>query len=654
MEVLNCKMCGGNLIVVEGKSVAECESCGRIQTLTLSRNEKTIKELNRANEYRKINEYDRALDTLNGLLSENDTDSEIYWDIVLCKFGVEYVVDPLTKERKATINRMQKQSILSDPDFLNAVKYATPEQKEVLVAEARYINSVQDKILAISEHEEPFDIFICYKETDEKGNRTKDSVIAQNIYNALTKENYKVFFSRITLEDKIGEEYEPYIFAALNSAKVMLSIGSCSEYFNAVWVKNEWSRFLTLMKTDSTKKLIPVYIDNAYYMPAEFVNLQGQDAGKLGFEQDLVRGVKKLTNPTGYKTNNGIVIPPEVKEGEQFLEKGQFGDAKSKFGMAVKKEPYCWQAYWGVFKSIIHAKNNEEIYYPEVGKEILNKNDKVDFVDYYGYAKQYAVLQNAKEINFNTIEREYKEAIKADKEYNVQCDTLRKAYQGSNMYIGQAGTAVRDKLIQAMKKIAEVSLPGKTMAFVVLAAIAAVAFLALLIIGFVTPETAYIYVLVVAVVLAITGAILTFSWAGLIPGAIFAAVGGPTIAHASGKIIFAVLILIAVIIAIVVYRSETKAQKAFEKQKAEKEQAEADVPLLYEDYDKCYRDEIRDLNSKQNPKYRIRLVNPDTVSPLSMHFFEDIRKEKRKGPDGLEITEIDEEDVVEYQAYQRG
>ena len=47
-----------------------------------------------------------------------------------------------------------------------------------------------------------------------------DSVIAQDVYDALTEKGYRVFFSRITLEDKLGTEYEPYIFAALNSAKV--------------------------------------------------------------------------------------------------------------------------------------------------------------------------------------------------------------------------------------------------------------------------------------------------------------------------------------------------------------------------------------------------------------------------------------------------
>ena len=141
-------------------------------------------------------------------------------------------------------------------------------------------------------------MFICYKETAENGDRTLDSVLAQDVYDALIGKGYRVFFSRITLEDKLGVEYEPYIFAALHSAKIMLAFGTDYEYFNAVWVKNEWSRFLKLMANDNTKRLIPCYkgID-AYDMPKEFARLQAQDLGKVGAMQDLLRGIEKVLPP---------------------------------------------------------------------------------------------------------------------------------------------------------------------------------------------------------------------------------------------------------------------------------------------------------------------------------------------------------------------
>ena len=74
-------------------------------------------------------------------------------------------------------------------------------------------------------------------------------------------EGFKVFYAAISLEDKLGSAYEPCIFAALNSAKVMLAIGTKPEYFNAVWVKNEWSRFLKLIAGGEVIGIAPRFFD---------------------------------------------------------------------------------------------------------------------------------------------------------------------------------------------------------------------------------------------------------------------------------------------------------------------------------------------------------------------------------------------------------
>ena len=104
-----------------------------------------------------------------------------------------------------------------------------------------------------------------------------------------------MFFSRITLEDKIGTEYEPYIYAALASSKVMITVSSSKENIEAVWVKNEWSRFLSFMAKDSSKSIIPLYYDMPKTdLPDEFAHLTAYDMHENGFEQELIRGIKKL------------------------------------------------------------------------------------------------------------------------------------------------------------------------------------------------------------------------------------------------------------------------------------------------------------------------------------------------------------------------
>ncbi len=355
MAIFKCKMCGGTLEINNSETVAVCEYCDTKQTLPKLDDEKRVQLYDRANHFRRENEFDKAMGIYEMILSDDKEDCESYWGLVLCRYGIEYVEDPRTHKRIPTVNRAQFTSIFDDEDYKNAIKFADGYQKDVYETEACVIDKIQKGILEISNKEEPFDVFICYKETDKLGHRTQDSIYAQDIYTALTKEGYKVFFSRITLEDKLGSAYEPYIFAALNSAKVMLVVGTEKDNFNAVWVKNEWSRFLSFIKAGKDKTLIPVYKDiTPYDMPEEFQYLQSQDMGKIGFMQDLIRGISKLvdSNKTTVKetvivNSNNSQIEPLLKRTFMFLEDGDFARADEFCEQVLNLDPECAEAYLG-------------------------------------------------------------------------------------------------------------------------------------------------------------------------------------------------------------------------------------------------------------------------------------------------------------------
>ena len=276
---------------------------------------------------------------------------------MLSRYGIEYVEDPVTHERIPTCHRVQLSSILSDGDYLATLENAPDTaSRDLYEQEARRIAEIQKGILSISSQEKPYDVFICYKETDDSGKRTKDSALAQEIYYQLTNEGYKVFFSRITLEDKLGQQYEPYIFAALNSAKVMLVIGTKPEYFSAVWVKNEWSRYLALMKNDRSRLLIPCYRDmDAYDLPDDLGGFQSQDMSKIGFVQDLIRGIKKITAKEENKPQAapqivaaaGANIENLMKRARLFMEDGDFASADEYLDKVLDENAEYAPAYIG-------------------------------------------------------------------------------------------------------------------------------------------------------------------------------------------------------------------------------------------------------------------------------------------------------------------
>lgn len=293
--IIKCKMCGGDLDFEPGSTVCECEYCGSKQTIPSADSEKKTNLFNRANRLRMNSEFDKASAVYEQIVAEFPEEAEAYWGLCLCAYGIEYVDDPATGSKIPTCHRTLPTSIMEDSNFEQACDYADPVARKVYREEAKTIDRIQKDILSIAQNETPYDVFICYKETAEDGSRTEDSVLAQDVYEALTAKGLKVFFSRITLEDKLGTQYEPYIYAALSSAKVMLAFGTTYEYYDAVWVKNEWSRFLGMMKADKRKVLIPCFKGlDAYDMPKEFRGLQAQDMAKLGWMQDLVRGVEKL------------------------------------------------------------------------------------------------------------------------------------------------------------------------------------------------------------------------------------------------------------------------------------------------------------------------------------------------------------------------
>ena len=358
--IIKCKMCGGDIDFIPGATYGTCEYCGSTSTIPQAEDENKLNRYNRANHFRRQCEFDKAVAAYEKILEQDDTDAEAHWGAVISRFGIEYVEDPATHQRIPTCHRVQVASILTDEDYLAAVENAPDEEsRRIYQEEAARIAEIQKGILAISANEKPYDVFICYKETDENGQRTRDSQWAQDVYYGLTEQGLKVFFSRITLEDKLGQQYEPYIFAALNSAKVMVVIGSRPEYFNAVWVKNEWSRYLSLMKHDHKRLLIPCYRDmDPYDLPEELSMLQSQDMSKIGFMQDLLRGIQKVMQqptsaPQGVRVEtataetNAPGVTSLLKRAALFLEDGDTASAREYYDRVLDIDPECAEAYMG-------------------------------------------------------------------------------------------------------------------------------------------------------------------------------------------------------------------------------------------------------------------------------------------------------------------
>ena len=393
MAIIKCKMCGGDIEISPDKTFGTCEYCGSTMTLPKVDDEQRAAAFNRGNHFRRSGEFDKALAVYERIVAEDDNDAEAHWCCALCRFGIEYVEDPATYEWLPTCHRASFDSFLEDVDYLAAVEHSDGITRRQYQKDAAKIAEVQRGILATSQNEQPFDVFLCYKETGEDGQRTRDSLMAQEVYYELTEQGYRVFFARITLEDKAGAEYEPYIFAALNSAKVMIVIGSKPEHFNAVWVKNEWSRFLSMMKKDRSKLLLPCYRDmDPYDLPEALSVLQSYDMSKIGFMQDLIRGVKKVIDAgkpqeaakeTAKETvvvhnEGGSNVQALLDRGQMALEDGEWEKADEFFEQVLNQDAKCGAAYLGKFLARVEcrsAKTYADAYIENVKAEAPNEKN---------------------------------------------------------------------------------------------------------------------------------------------------------------------------------------------------------------------------------------------------------------------------------------
>lgn len=393
MAIIKCKMCGGDIEISADKTFGTCEYCGSTMTLPKVDDEQRAAAFNRGNHFRRSGEFDKALAVYERIVAEDDNDAEAHWCCALCRFGIEYVEDPATYEWLPTCHRASFDSFLEDVDYLAAVEHSDGITRRQYQKDAAKIAEVQRGILATSQNEQPFDVFLCYKETGEDGQRTRDSLMAQEVYYELTEQGYRVFFARITLEDKAGTEYEPYIFAALNSAKVMVVIGTKPEHFNAVWVKNEWSRFLSMMKKDRSKLLLPCYRDmDPYDLPEALSVLQSYDMSKIGFMQDLIRGVKKVIDAgkpqeaakeTVKETvvvhnEGGSNVQALLKRGNMALEDGEWSKADEFFEQVLNQDAECGAAYLGKFLARVEcrsAKTYADAYIENVKADAPNEKN---------------------------------------------------------------------------------------------------------------------------------------------------------------------------------------------------------------------------------------------------------------------------------------
>ena len=390
--------------------------------MIVSKNKDKIENLfNRATFLRQNLDFDGAISVFDDLLREDYKDAAAHWGMVLSKYGIEYVND-IGGEMKPTCHRIQDHSIFDDADYRAAQQNADVYESYVFQEEAARIDEIYNKYIKIVKEERPYDVFICYKDKTENGEPTEDSMIAYNIYNSLEQAGYRTFFAKKSLESKLGQEYEPYIYAALMSATVMIVLGTKTEYYTSTWVKNEWSRFLELKKENKNKMLIACFKNmSPYEMPMEFSAFQSFDLNKIGYVEYLVEGVNNIIqngkkNGENAKSKEMSEVDRLSANAETFLRLNETQKAYELYVEMQNKYPEDYRGWWGV---------------PYVQSDCLKKLD-IELASELNNMVQHAITV-ADSDKAKRIQEEWREYLKKIQEQDTRLE-IRKAEEEREYY----------------------------------------------------------------------------------------------------------------------------------------------------------------------------------------------------------------------------
>ena len=457
MGALKCKMCGSNLEIEDSITVCKCEKCGTSQTVPDIEDDKELKLFERAGRLRFNCDFDKAAGIYNTITDSYPEEAEGYWGLILCKYGIEYA-DDASGKKIPVCHRTSYNSVMDEEDFELVMENSNSESRAIYREEAKIIEETRKEYIRIAESEQPYDIYISYRAQDDNGDKTPVSEIAGHLYNKLTSAGYSVFLSEAALKGKKQSDCEPYIYSALNSANVMLALGTSYDDYNDVWVKNEWNRYLEIAEKNKNKCLIPCYKDvDEYDIPKEFAGLKVCQLGNDDTFNNIMAEIANVVKPESVNQpapepekaepaeeieleEIEIIEPVDINklldEGFSAISDKNWKEANKLFFQVLDEEPDNSKAYWGQLLVQQECTNAREmadnLYLQVIGNtsdntyELEIRDRRQEIKDKYPVAnlfseEEYANLFDV-HFNYQSGVENTKSAIAANNEHYILSD----------------------------------------------------------------------------------------------------------------------------------------------------------------------------------------------------------------------------------------
>lgn len=486
LKVLKCKNCGQPLDLRNAKDgVIECDCCFSVFTLP---KEESPSE---ATSYLRMGEHDLdslnwsgAIEAFKKAAEKDKSEPEAYWGLALASYRVQYLKDLVNNRLQPISHIISPKKFVESSNYQTALKYATPAQRKEYQKKAAEIDYIKDEFLKLKSSRLEYDCFICVKVTDKEGNKTKDSQDADYIYDLLKRNGYKPFLSEREIRNKTGADYEARILYALHSCESMLVVCHNEEYLNTDWVKNEYTRFLSLVNDEEKDSDSITIVYNG--TPIEKLEgkrgkIQGIDFSRRDADGDIIKFVddhtpkakakreeakrrkqaeeeeirrqieeqkksqreleEKLKN---LRSNTGVgavaTVDSLMKRAKQEMESGDYDKARDYCNKVLDIDPENAEAWWGLFLCDFKISDENQLL-NSVTVDLISKiSDNRNFYSALSYCEE-----NSRYLKFKDKLREYSNAFIAKANQRIQnleenkrklvnvADALPKSYSSNGL-----------------------------------------------------------------------------------------------------------------------------------------------------------------------------------------------------------------------------
>lgn len=347
MTYIKCPACGGKCEFQYGKGYV-CDSCGN-EYDGVEIEEDIAEMLNFANEKR-INNYDfeGALQLCREILQEDYDNQDANWCALLAEYQIVYLQNDEGKYKPTFLNPKTSLPMSESGYYANL-----NSQYRRMADEAE---ETRREIVKESKKIHDYDVFISYRRHIGKGGKeTAEAEWANEIYSLLAKQNLRVFFDKKTL-GKSNAGWEPHIYAALKSAKVMILFGSSLDNINSNWVKNEWKRFAAYRKMGQDKTIAVV---GSNFDPTKLPDVALREKQMIDVNEEGWQ--KKLLGRVSEACSSARDVNYLLTEAEIFIQKKKFERAKENYSKVCAIDPRNSRAYWGLLRCKLRAFDDYEI-----------------------------------------------------------------------------------------------------------------------------------------------------------------------------------------------------------------------------------------------------------------------------------------------------